>query len=160
VFSEVIAKNSVTVAEQEARELVKGKCFSQLLCGALRGRISGHIEVQDATSVMGQHQKHVEYLEADRRHREEVNRNQLLGVILQECAPGLRRRCCRWPTDRTLLVSDSDRNGRPEGMPRVDGKLKLPLRWAVSKRLMLSWRPKYPLEKPERTQCSRILLGP
>jgi hypothetical protein len=27
VFSEVIAKNSVTVAEQEARELVKGKCF-------------------------------------------------------------------------------------------------------------------------------------
>jgi hypothetical protein len=31
VFSEVIAKNSVTVAEQEARELVKGKCFSQLL---------------------------------------------------------------------------------------------------------------------------------
>jgi hypothetical protein len=31
VFSEVIAKSSVTVAEQEARELVKGKCFSQLL---------------------------------------------------------------------------------------------------------------------------------
>jgi hypothetical protein len=89
VFSEV--KNSVTVAEQEAWELVKGKCFPQLLCGPLRGRMSGHIEVQDATSVMGQHQKHVEYLEADRRHREEVDRNQLLRVILQECAPGLRR---------------------------------------------------------------------
>jgi hypothetical protein len=26
---------------------------------------------------MGQHQKHVEYLEADRRHREEVNRNRM-----------------------------------------------------------------------------------
>jgi hypothetical protein len=30
-------------------------------------------------------------LEADRRHREEVDRNQLFGVILQESAPGLRR---------------------------------------------------------------------
>jgi hypothetical protein len=53
--------------------------------------MNGHIEVQDAPSIMGQHQKHVEYLEADRRHREEVDRNQLLRVILQECAPGLRR---------------------------------------------------------------------
>jgi len=52
--------------------------------------MSGHMEVQDATSVMGQPQKQVEYLEADRRHREEVDRNQLLCVILQECAPGLR----------------------------------------------------------------------
>jgi hypothetical protein len=91
VFSEVIAKNSVTIAEREARELVKGKCFPQLLCGPLRGRVSGHIEGQDATSVMGQHQKHAEYLEADRRHREEVDRNRLVGVIFQEFAPGLRR---------------------------------------------------------------------
>src|SRR5438477_536539 len=62
----------------------------QLQCGPRRGRMSGHMEVQDATSVMGQPQKQVEYLEADRRHREEVDRNQLLCVILQECAPGLR----------------------------------------------------------------------
>ena len=53
VFSEVIAKNSVTIAEQEARELGKGKCFPQLLCGPLRGRMSGPMEVQDATSVRG-----------------------------------------------------------------------------------------------------------
>jgi hypothetical protein len=88
LFSEVIAKNSVTVAEQEARELGKGKCFPQLLSGALCGRMSGHMEVQDATSVMGQHQKHVEYLEADRRHGEEVDRNPLLG-------PG---KCARFET--------------------------------------------------------------
>ena len=46
---------------------------SCLLCGPLRGRMSGHIEMQDEASVMGQHQKHVKYLEADRRHREEVD---------------------------------------------------------------------------------------
>src|SRR5260370_5213368 len=52
--------------------------------------MSGHIEVQDAAAIMGQHQEYIKYLEVDRRHREEVDRNQLLGVILQECAPGLR----------------------------------------------------------------------
>ena len=46
---------------------------SCLLCGPLRGRMSGHIEMQDEASVMGQHQKHVKYFEADRRHREEVD---------------------------------------------------------------------------------------
>jgi len=71
-FSEVIAKDRIAVAEQEARELGKGNA-SCLLCGPLRGRMSGHIEMQDEASVMGQHQKHVKYLEADRRHREEVD---------------------------------------------------------------------------------------
>src|SRR5205807_8359346 len=40
---------------------------------------------------MGQHQKHVKDLETDRGHGEEVDGDQLLGVILQKCAPGLRR---------------------------------------------------------------------
>ena len=47
--------------------------------------------MQNATSVMGQHQKHVKYLETDRGHREKVDRDQLLGMILEECAPSLRR---------------------------------------------------------------------
>jgi len=41
---------------------------------------------------MGQHQKHIKDLETDSGHREEVDGDQLLGVILQKCAPGLRRR--------------------------------------------------------------------
>jgi hypothetical protein len=48
---------------------------------------------------MAQHQEDGKYLEVDRRHGEEVDRNQLLGVILQECASGLRwgfqEFCCR-----------------------------------------------------------------
>ena len=92
LLSELIAKDSIAVAQQVARELVKGKGLPQLLSRPLRGRVGGHVEVQNATPVMGQHQKHVKDLEADCGHREEVDGDQLLGVILQKCAPGLRRR--------------------------------------------------------------------
>ena len=62
-----------------------------MLSRALRGGVGGHIAVQNATPVMGQNQKHVKDLETDRGHGEEVDGDQLLGVILQKGAPGLRR---------------------------------------------------------------------
>ena len=49
LFSEVIPEDSIAVAQQIARELGKGKRLPQLLSGPLRGRVGGHIEVQDAT---------------------------------------------------------------------------------------------------------------
>jgi hypothetical protein len=72
LFSEVIAEESIAVAQQVARELVIGKGPPQLLSRPLRGRVGGHVEVQNATPVMGQHQKHVKDLETDSGHREEV----------------------------------------------------------------------------------------
>jgi len=39
------------------------ECLAQLLSGPICGRVGGHIEVQDATPVMGQHQKYVKDLE-------------------------------------------------------------------------------------------------
>ncbi len=51
VFSEVIAKDRIAVAQEVARELGKGKCLAQLLSGPICGRVGGHIEVQDATPV-------------------------------------------------------------------------------------------------------------
>ena len=44
LFSEVIAEDSIAVAQQVARELGKGKGLPQLLSGPLRGRVGGHIE--------------------------------------------------------------------------------------------------------------------
>src|SRR6266404_8237068 len=76
------AKDRIAVAQEVARELGKGKCLAQLLSGPICGRVGGHIEVQDATPVMGQHQKYVKDLEPDGGHGEEV----------QEGAPSLRRR--------------------------------------------------------------------
>jgi hypothetical protein len=63
-----MVEDRIAVAQQVAGELGKGKCLPQLLGGPLRGRVSGNIEVQNAPSVMGQHQKHVKNLEANRGH--------------------------------------------------------------------------------------------
>ena len=73
LFAEVIAENSIAVAQQVAGQLVKRKGLPQLLSRPHRGWVGGHIEVQNATPVMGQHQKHIEDLETDRGHREEVD---------------------------------------------------------------------------------------
>src|SRR6516164_11155163 len=65
LFSEVVAEDSIAVAQQVARELGKGKCLPQLLSRPLRGRVVGNVEVQNATAVMGQNQENVKNLEAD-----------------------------------------------------------------------------------------------
>src|SRR5208283_3072674 len=90
LFSEFKAEDSITVAQQVTRELVKGKGLPQLLSCPLGSRVGGHIEVQNATPVVGQYQKHVKHLETDGGHREEVDRDHLREVVLQESAPGLR----------------------------------------------------------------------
>jgi hypothetical protein len=90
--AEVTAEDGIAIAEQVAGELVKGKGFSQLLPRPFRRRMSSHIAVDNATPVMGQHQKHIENLETNGRHSKEVDGDQLLQVILQEGAPSLRWR--------------------------------------------------------------------
>src|SRR6202795_3239579 len=87
-----ITEDSIAVAQQVARELVKGKGFPQLLSCPLGGRVGGYIEVENAPAVMSQHQKHVKHLEANSRHGKEIDGDQLLGVILQESSPILRPR--------------------------------------------------------------------
>src|SRR5437870_11538820 len=116
LFSEVIHEDSIAVAQQVARQLGKGKGFPQLLSRPLRGGVGGHIAVQNATPVMGQYQKHVEDLETDRGHGEEVDGDQLLGVILQECAPGLRRRLLSPMSMPSLSSSPWMRSAQPSGI--------------------------------------------
>jgi hypothetical protein len=80
------------VAKQVARQLIKQEHLSQLLPRSFRRRMSRHITVENATPVMSHYQKHVRTMEAKGRHGKEVDGDQLLGVILQEGAPSLRRR--------------------------------------------------------------------
>ena len=47
----------------------------------------GHVEVNNAPPVVSQYQKHVKDLETQGGHCEEVDGDQLLGVVLQEGAP-------------------------------------------------------------------------
>src|SRR5947209_8071193 len=54
--------------------------------------MGGEAEMQNPTSVMSQHQEHVQDLEAHSRNSEEVHRYQVLHVILQEGPLRLRWR--------------------------------------------------------------------
>ena len=62
MFSEVITKDRIAIPQQVVRELVKGRCLAELLSNPLRGRVGGHIEVQNAATIMGLHQKDVKDL--------------------------------------------------------------------------------------------------
>jgi len=53
--------------------LVEGKGLPQLLDYPSHGWVGGHIEMQNAAPVMGQHQENVKNLEADRGHGEEID---------------------------------------------------------------------------------------
>jgi hypothetical protein len=55
LFSEIVAKDSIVVAQQVARTLVKGKCLPQLLSSSFRCWVGSHIEMKYATTVMGQY---------------------------------------------------------------------------------------------------------
>ena len=74
LFSEVIAEDRIPVPQQVARELVKRKGFPQLLSGPLGGRVGSHIEMKNAATVMGQHQKHVKDVKTDCGDSEEIRR--------------------------------------------------------------------------------------
>src|SRR5579872_5859006 len=52
----------------------------------------GHVEMDDATTLMSQNREHVQDLKPDRRHGKEIDRHHGLEVIVQESPPGLRRR--------------------------------------------------------------------
>jgi hypothetical protein len=53
--------------------------------------VAGQVEVDNAATIMGQHQEHVEAWETDCGHSEEIDGDELCDVVLQEGAPGLRR---------------------------------------------------------------------
>jgi hypothetical protein len=57
--------------------LVEQECVPQLLPRPVGGWVAGHVEVEDATAVMGQDQKHVEDLKTDGWDRKEIDGNEL-----------------------------------------------------------------------------------
>ena len=77
LFSEILAKDAVTVAQQVARELIKGEGFSQLLASPLGGWVASHVEVKNAPTIVSQNQEHVQDLEADCGDSEEIDGDKL-----------------------------------------------------------------------------------
>jgi hypothetical protein len=51
--------------------------------------MSGHSKVQNPPAVMRQHQKHVQDLKSDGRHREEIDGDHTFHMVIQKGLPGL-----------------------------------------------------------------------
>jgi hypothetical protein len=73
--AELVTEDFVLVSQQMPRDLLKGKRLPQLLRGLLRGRVSRYAKVHHPPPLVRQHQKHVQHLEADRGHGEEIDRD-------------------------------------------------------------------------------------
>ena len=87
---EGLAINSVTIAQQVAWRTIPGEGLDQLpgrpFCGGMRG----YAKVKESAAIMRQNQKNEEQTESRRGNHKEVGRDQFLGMILEEGAPGLR----------------------------------------------------------------------
>jgi hypothetical protein len=84
-------KAGLVEMEEIARHGVPRKRIPELLGSPFGRWMSGDIEVNDAPAIMGQHQEDVEDLETDRRHGEEIHRDQVLeGGSPGTCATSAR----------------------------------------------------------------------
>src|SRR5215471_3756075 len=92
LLHEVRPEDPIAIAQQIARRGLPRKGLPQLLSSPFCSRMSGDAKMQNAPTVMGQHQEDIQDLEPDRRHRKEVDGNQGLQVIVEEGPPGLGRR--------------------------------------------------------------------
>jgi hypothetical protein len=85
-------KRVVAVVNEIARGRVLRKGLAELLRGPERGRMCGHREVDNATTLMGQDDQHEQQSIRDGGHDEEIGGYHLIHMIGEECPPGLGRR--------------------------------------------------------------------
>ncbi len=90
-LDEIIAIDTVSIAEQESGRGVVWKSLDDLSCGPKRVWICGDVEMQDLSSVVGEDEKDEEYFESDGRNCEEIDGHDVLCVIGEESSP-----CLRW----------------------------------------------------------------
>src|ERR1017187_3560266 len=90
--SEDFAKCLVIVTDQNSRRRIPGKGFSDLVSQPFGGRMTSDSEPNDPSSPMSEDDKDIKTFEGDRRHDEEIDGCDSVGMILQERLPSLRRR--------------------------------------------------------------------
>src|SRR5215831_4164881 len=92
LLHKVRPEDPIAIAQQIAWRSFPWEGLPQLLSSPLCGRMSGDTKMQNAPTIMRQHQEHIQDLKPDRRHRKEVDGDQGLAVIVEEGPPGLRGR--------------------------------------------------------------------
>ena len=85
----VITKGPIPIPQQITRRTVPRKGIAQLLPRPLRCGMSRDAKLQNAPTVVCQHQEHLEHLKPKRRHGEKVYGNHALHMVFHECSPTL-----------------------------------------------------------------------
>ena len=81
------AVDAVPIAQEIPRGLVPREGINDLLCGPLRSGMLSDVEVDDATSMVGQDDQDKEHLVPHRGDHKEIQGHEILHVILQEGLP-------------------------------------------------------------------------
>jgi hypothetical protein len=88
--AKLLAIHLVTIVEEIGGRGVVRERVHDLLGGPSRGGILGDVEVNDMPAVVGEHDKNEEDAQAGRGHGEEIDRDQVPGMVGEERPPGLR----------------------------------------------------------------------
>ena len=88
---EHVTVDAVAIAKEIGRRGVVREGIDDLLGGPGGGRMLGHVEVEDAAALVGQHNKDEEDVQVSGGNGEEVDRDEVADMVDEECSPGLRR---------------------------------------------------------------------
>src|ERR1022692_4360114 len=77
----------IPVKDQKPGSRLERKRFPQLLDGPQAGRVLGHVEVQDAPTVVADHEEAIEHAERDRRDGEEIHSGDRFPMVAQKREP-------------------------------------------------------------------------
>ena len=87
--SKALAINAVSIAKDMAGCGIERKGFDYLLSRPCRRGMSGHIDMENATTIVPQNDNHIEDPKGCRRHGEEIDRGDIPKMIVQKAAPAL-----------------------------------------------------------------------
>ena len=89
---EVVTIGTVAISQKKTRGFFVRKGVDDLLGGPFGVGMAGHIEVDDLSPVMAEHDEYVQNAEGDRRNGEKIAGNDVGSVIGKERSPRLRGR--------------------------------------------------------------------
>jgi len=101
----------IAISEEVLRGRIPRKGLDELLGRPLGGRVCGHVEMNHFPPCVRKDDQHEEHLEPDRGDGEEIERDELRQVILQEGPPGGRGRLSRADA---ILLDRGFRHRNPE----------------------------------------------
>ncbi len=84
-----VAIDGVAITDQESGRCLIKKCLDDLLCRPVSRRVGCDVVMDDVTAVVAHDHEGEEYTVCSGRDGEEIDRNDVGQMIVQECPPSL-----------------------------------------------------------------------